>query len=118
MKNINPTGTPAWQKLAKLRQDKKESTLKNLFKEPRRFDRYSIRWEDILVDFSKNRIDDEIFSTLLDLADETGLKDGIDAMFSGEPINRTEGRAVLHTALRNRSNDPVMVEGNDVMPEV
>ena len=118
MKNINPTGTPAWQKLAKLRQDKKESTLKNLFKEPRRFDRYSIKWEDILVDFSKNRIDEEIFESLIALADQTALKEGIAAMFNGEPINQTEGRAVLHTALRNRSNSPIIVDGKDVMPEV
>lgn len=118
MKNINPTGTPAWQKLAKLKQDKKELTLKKLFEHPQRFDRYSIKWEDILVDFSKNRIDEEIFETLIELADQTALKEGIASMFNGEPINQTEGRAVLHTALRNRSNSPIIVDGKDVMPEV
>src|SRR5690606_14035987 len=118
MKNINPTGTPAWQKLAKLKQDKKELTLKKLFEHPQRFDRYSIKWEDILVDFSKNRIDEEIFETLIALADQTALKEGIASMFNGEPINQTEGRAVLHTALRNRSNSPIIVDGKDVMPEV
>src|SRR5690606_37071624 len=75
-------------------------------------------WESILVDFSKNRIDEEIFATLLNLADETGLKEGIEAMFTGQPINQTEDRAVLHTALRNRGNKPVIVDGKDVMPEV
>lgn len=118
MKNINPTGTPAWQKLAKLKQDKKELTLKKLFENPQRFDRYSIKWEDILVDFSKNRIDEEIFETLIALADQTALKEGIASMFTGQPINQTEGRAVLHTALRNRSNSPIIVDGKDVMPEV
>lgn len=118
MKNINPTGTPAWQKLAKLKQDKKELTLKKLFEHPQRFDRYSINWEDILVDFSKNRIDEEIFETLIALADQTALKEGIASMFTGQPINQTEGRAVLHTALRNRSNSPIIVDGKDVMPEV
>jgi glucose-6-phosphate isomerase len=118
MKNINPTGTPAWQKLSEMSQDNKRFTLKQLFEQPKRFDQYSIQWEDILVDFSKNRIDEETLATLLALAEETGLKEGIEAMFTGQPINQTEGRAVLHTALRNRSNSPIVVDGKDVMPEV
>lgn len=118
MKNINPTGTQAWQKLAKISQDSKEVTLKQLFENPKRFDQYSIRWKDILVDFSKNRIDEETLAALLALAEEIGLKEGVEAMFTGQPINQTEDRAVLHTALRNRSNSPVMVDGKDVMPEV
>src|SRR5690606_19764635 len=69
-------------------------------------------------DFSKNRVDKEVMSTLLDLAQELDLKLAIDAMFNGETINRTEDRAVLHTALRNRENRPVYVEGKNVMPEV
>src|SRR5690606_28820302 len=119
MKNINPTKTSSWQKLSKLYQQKQEVTIQALFENnPQRFDRYSIQWEDILVDFSKNWIDEEIFAALLDLANETGVKEGMEAMFTGEPINRTEGRAVLHTALRNRVNREVKVEGKDVMPEV
>jgi len=118
MKNIDPTGTAAWLKLSTIHQNNQQTTLKELFTNPKRFDQYSIRWNDILVDFSKNRIDEETLASLLALADETGLKEGIEAMFAGNPINQTEGRAVLHTALRNRSNSPVLVEGKDVMPEV
>src|SRR5690554_6843070 len=118
MKNINPTRTAAWGKLSKISQEKQEVTIKALFENSRRFDQYSISWKDILVDFSKNRIDEETFATLLALAEETSLKDGIEAMFTGQPINETEGRAVLHTALRNRSNRPILVDGKDVMPEV
>jgi glucose-6-phosphate isomerase len=77
-----------------------------------------IRLEDILVDYSKNRMDNEIKSALIELAEETGLRSAIEAMFEGEKINGTEGRAVLHTALRNRSNKPVNFEGKDVMPDI
>lgn len=118
MKNINPTQTAAWGNLAKLNQKKQELTIQSLFQDQERFEKYSVQWEDILVDFSKNRVDEETFSTLLDLAEETGLKEAIESMFSGESINQTESRAVLHTALRNRGNEQVMVEGKDVMPEV
>ena len=86
--------------------------------DPRRFDRFSIRFEDMLVDYSKNRVTDETLGLLRGLADERGLKQRIEAMFAGERINFTEGRAVLHTALRNRANSPVMVDGADVMPRV
>lgn len=118
MKNINPTQTSAWETLTKLYQEQHELTLKSLFQDQSRFQKYSIQWEDMLVDFSKNRINEAIFSSLVNLAEETGLKEAIEAMFTGEAINQTEGRAVLHTALRNRSNTPVKVEGKDVMPEV
>src|SRR5690606_5375220 len=118
MKNIDPTSTAAWEKLSEISQKNQTQTIKGFFGNPHRFDQYSIRWKDILVDFSKNRIDEETFTTLLALADETGLKEGIDAMFTGQPINQTEGRAVLHTALRNRSNSRIIVDGKDVMPEV
>ncbi|MEX2593349.1 MAG: glucose-6-phosphate isomerase [Anditalea sp.] len=118
MKNTNPTQTAAWEKLSQLYQQKQEVTIKSLFQDQTRFEKYSIQWEDMLVDFSKNRIDEDIFSSLLGLAHETGLKEAMEAMFTGEAINQTEGRSVLHTALRNRSNAPVVVEGKDVMPEV
>src|SRR5690606_20521034 len=118
MKNINPTQTSAWKNLSLLYQQKRALSIKSLFEDQGRFDDYSLQWENILVDFSKNRVDKEIMSTLLDLAQELDLKLAIDAMFNGETINRTEDRAVLHTALRNRENRPVYVEGKNVMPEV
>ncbi|WP_194777705.1 glucose-6-phosphate isomerase [Pararhodonellum marinum] len=118
MKNINPSQTKAWERLTQLSEQKKDLSIKSLFKDPNRFEDYSIKFGEILVDFSKNRIDRETFQTLLDLAKETELKASITAMFAGEAINRTENRAVLHTALRNRSNDPVHVDGKDVMPDI
>ncbi|GGZ38810.1 glucose-6-phosphate isomerase [Echinicola pacifica] len=118
MKNTNPTQTDAWKKLLRLAEKKKDQTIKALFEDKLRFDKYSARFEDILVDYSKNRVDDEVIQTLFELATETDLKEAIDSMFSGEHINQTEDRAVLHTALRNRSNTPVKVEGKDVMPDV
>jgi glucose-6-phosphate isomerase len=118
MKNINPTQTGAWEKLSQLYQQKQEITIQSLFQDQTRFEKYAVQWEDVLVDYSKNRIDEEVFSALLELANETGLKEAMEAMFTGEVINQTEGRSVLHTALRNRSNASVEVEGKDVMPEV
>ncbi|MDO6436535.1 glucose-6-phosphate isomerase [Cyclobacterium sp. 1_MG-2023] len=117
MKNTNPTSTAAWKSLSEAANN--PIVIKSLFKEdPNRFKKYSVRFKDILLDYSKNGIDEKIFSSLLDLANQTSLKEAIADMFSGKPINATEGRAVLHTALRNRSNDPVYVDGKDVMPEV
>ena len=119
--NIDPTTTKAWKKLSKHYEHTKDRTLKELFKEDKdRFSKFHLTTgnNDILVDFSKNIISEETLSLLLELAEETKLKDNIEAMFSGEKINRTEGRAVLHTALRNFSGKPVFVDGKDVMPEV
>lgn len=118
MKSKNPTTTQAWHRLANFSEANKHQQIKNLFSDPDRFDKYTIKWEDILVDFSKNRLDDETMQALLDLATELDLKSSIEAMFTGEKINGTEGRAVLHTALRNRSNRPVFADGKDVMPDV
>jgi glucose-6-phosphate isomerase len=118
MKSQNPTTTQAWQRLASFSETKKNQQIKTLFSDPSRFDKFSIKWEDVLVDFSKNRLDDETMQALLDLAVELDLKSAIEAMFRGEKINGTEGRAVLHTALRNRSNKPVFADGKDVMPDV
>ena len=93
--------------------------MRELFEsDPARFEKYSLTFEEILVDYSKNIVNDEALSLLLQLAQEVGLKEAIESMFRGEKINRTEDRPVLHTALRNRSNDPVVVDGQDVMPEV
>lgn len=120
MKNINPTKTDAWKKLSELFHKNKNINLKSLFdNDTDRFNNFSINLNDeILLDFSKNLITNEIFDSLIELARETKLKNAIDAMFSGEKINRTEKRAVLHTALRNRSNTPVYVDGEDVMPKI
>ena len=118
MKSINPTTTTAWKKLQSLAESHQQTQIKNLFNDPKRFDDYTIWLEDILVDYSKNRLDNKIKSALIELAEEIGLKSAIEAMFEGEKINGTEGRAVLHTALRNRSNNPVNFEGKDVMPDI
>jgi len=120
MKNINPTQTKAWKALEAHFAANKDRQLSELFAaDPARFDKFSTTYKDnILVDYSKNLITDETLDLLIDLAHEVDLRSAIDAMFNGEKINHTEGRAVLHTALRNRSNRPVMVDGKDVMPEV
>ncbi|MBB6056885.1 glucose-6-phosphate isomerase [Tolumonas osonensis] len=120
MKNINPTQTKAWKALEAHFAANKDRQLSELFAaDPARFDKFSTTYKDnILVDYSKNLITDETLALLFDLAHEVDLRSAIDAMFNGEKINQTEGRAVLHTALRNRSNRPVLVDGKDVMPEV
>jgi glucose-6-phosphate isomerase len=120
MKNINPKQTSAWQALQKHYDAMKDVTIAELFaQDSDRFAKFSATFNDqMLVDFSKNRITDETLSLLQDLAKETDLAGAIKSMFSGEKINRTEDRAVLHVALRNRSNTPILVDGKDVMPEV
>jgi glucose-6-phosphate isomerase len=118
MQAINPTTTSAWSKLVALSQKHQNLSILELFNQKDRFERYSRSFEDILVDFSKNRIPDEVFEALFQLAQETALPQAIESMFTGQAINQTENRAVLHTALRNRSNSPVYVDGQDVMPEV
>ncbi len=111
--------SPAWQALLQHQQELADVHMRDLFAEdPQRFERFSIRFEDILFDYSKNRITAQTMKLLLALAEEAGLPQAVQAMFSGEKINLTENRAVLHTALRNRSNRPVYVDGQDVMPEV
>ncbi|MCY9823678.1 glucose-6-phosphate isomerase [Aeromonas media] len=120
MKNINPTQTQAWQALEAHFAANKETQLKDLFaQDPQRFDKFSLTYQgDILVDYSKNLITEETLKLLVDLAKETDLRSAIDAMFNGEKINMTEGRSVLHVALRNRSDRPIESDGKDVMPEV
>lgn len=117
--NHNPTETQAWQKLELLFMTMQATHMRELFAEDSfRFDKYHVQFQDILVDYSKNIITDEVMKELFNLAKETELKTAIEGMFRGERINQTEGRAVLHTALRNQSNSPVIVDGEDVMPEV
>ncbi len=116
---INPTTTNAWKKLEEYYFGFEGTHIKELFeKDSERFQNYSLKFEDILVDFSKNIIDNTVRELLIELVNECGLKDAIKSFYSGEKINVTENRSVLHTALRNRSNTPIIVDGKDVMPKI
>ena len=116
---INFTKTNAYKYLADHFITINENNLKDLFtQDGERFKKFSILFEDILVDYSKNRIDDTTIALLIQLAKECELDKAIEAMYSGDKINQTEDRPVLHIALRNQSNKPVLVDGKDVMPDV
>jgi glucose-6-phosphate isomerase len=111
--------SPAWRALAKHQEEMAEVQMRELFdQDPQRFEKFSLKFDDILFDFSKNRITEKTLSLLMDLAQQASLSEKIEAMFNGQKINNTENRAVLHIALRNRSNQPILVDGKDVMPEV
>ncbi|MCB0836142.1 MAG: glucose-6-phosphate isomerase, partial [Bacteroidetes bacterium] len=115
----NPSKTEAWNLLSADYQQMKSVHMRDLFAhDSDRFDSYSLQFEDILLDYSKNIINDEVLSHLFQLAHETELKAAIEQMFTGATINATEGRSVLHIALRNQSNTPIEVDGQDVMSEV
>lgn len=117
--SISPVQTSAWKALSAHQPEMAAVHLRELFaKDPKRFASFSLQLNDLLFDYSKNLISHQTLQLLWDLAAECKLKDAIDAMFAGEKINRNEGRAVLHTALRNFSGKPVMVDGKDVMPDV
>ena len=119
LNKINPTQTEIWKKLSEHYKETKEVHLKSLFSsdENRAMD-FSIEWNDFLFDYSKNRITEETMQLLLELAKEVDLDDAIQKYFSGDFINETECRAVLHTALRAKKDDTVLVDGENVMPEV
>jgi glucose-6-phosphate isomerase len=109
----------SWKKLGEHYKTISPLLMRDLFKEdPQRFGKFSLHFKDILLDFSKNRITEQTLALLLELVQEVDLRSNIDKMFSGAEINNTEHRAVLHTALRNRSGKPVFVDGKDVMPEI
>src|SRR5205809_6750636 len=115
----NPTETSSWQKLEMIFMTMQATHMRELFDEDHdRFKKFSVQFEDILVDYSKNIVNDETLKLLFELANEVELPNAIAAMFKGERINQTEDRSVLHVALRNRSNTPVNVGGEDVMPQV
>lgn len=118
--SIDPTGTAAWQRLSAHYEDEmRHKHLRTLFaSDPNRFETFSLKVGDMLFDYSKNIIREDSLQMLTELADSCGLKDAVNAMFNGEAINATEGRAVLHTALRNRSKRPVFTGGVDVMPSI
>lgn len=119
LETINPSGTVAWQKLRAHFEKMEYVSMKEMFaNDKQRAEKFNIEWHDFLVDFSKNKITEETIHLLVELANEVGLKNAIEAYFSGEAINQTENRAVLHTALRAKENDVVLVDGINVMPEV
>ncbi len=119
LKNINPVKTKSWRKLQVHYEKMKGARISDMFvQNPRRFEEFSLKFEDMIVDYSKNIASSETIGLLLELAEETGLSGAIEKYFSGDRINQTENRSVLHTALRNFSNKPVIVDGKDVMTEV
>jgi glucose-6-phosphate isomerase len=119
LKRMNPTKTASWRNLKNHYRKIKDIHMQNLFAEdPARFQKFSIRFNNILVDYSKNRITEATITLLLKLAEEAALRDAIEKLFTGDKINKTEKRAVLHVALRNLENTPIYVDGKDVMPEV
>ena len=114
-----PTQLPAWKALERHYETLKDVHMRDLFAaDPHRFETFSLNFDSILFDYSKNRITAETMGLLFDLARQARLSDAIEAMFTGQKINVTEKRAVLHVALRNRSNRPILVDGVDVMPDV
>lgn len=119
MTNTNPTHTKAWKKLQEHFTTIKDLDLKQEFRDSSgRAGDFTLQWEDLFVDYSKNLITKETRDLLTSLAEEAGLKEAINALFEGEEINRTEGRAVLHTALRSKEEAQVNIDGENVIPEI
>ncbi|MFJ1329192.1 glucose-6-phosphate isomerase [Capnocytophaga canimorsus] len=116
---VNPTTTKAWMSLQKHFEATQNASMKSLFEQdPNRAKRFSIQWQDFLVDYSKNRIDSTTMDLLVQLAEQCGLKDALEKYFEGDLINATENRAVLHTALRASTDAVIRVEGENVIPEI
>ena len=119
LKTINPTTTKSWTELQNHYNEMKDNSIKDLFlSDPKRAEKFHIQWNDFLVDYSKNNITKTTVDLLLKLANETGLKSAITDYFNGEIINKTENRAVLHTALRAAETAKVLVDGKNVIPEI
>lgn len=119
LKNINPSGTAAWQDLREHFDEMQYASMQEMFAaDSNRSEKFHIKWNDFLVDYSKNIVSPETMKLLVSLANETGLKGAVESYFGGEAINRTENRAVLHTALRSPENADIKVDGQNVMPEV
>ena len=119
MERARPTQRPAWQALSSHHQEVKDLHLRKLFAgDAKRGERMTLEAAGLYLDYSKNRITDETLRLLLDLAEQSGLRDRIEAMFRGDKINVTENRAVLHTALRAPRDAKIMVDGRDVVPDV
>jgi len=116
---INPTGTEAWNKLQKHFQEMQKTSMKEMFQsDTNRIEKFNLKWNDFLIDYSKNIINQETLTLLLELANEVGLKSAIADYFEGGIINQTENRAVLHTALRAKESDVIKVDGQNVVPEI
>jgi glucose-6-phosphate isomerase len=119
LKTINPTKTKAWSKLEGHFSTIKDVQVKQWFNEDKhRAERFTIKWEDFYIDYSKNRITQETIDLFLELAEEVDLRDAISKYFSGDKINKTEDRAVLHTALRAKETDAIFVDGENIIPEI
>ena len=119
LNKINPTETIAWQKLQLHYKEMQNASMHEMFESDHsRTEKFNLQWNDFLIDYSKNIINKETVSLLLELADELGLKAAIADYFGGEIINQTEGRAVLHTALRAKESAVIEVEGKNVIPEI
>lgn len=119
LQNINPTQTTSWKKLAAHAEAMKQVHMKELFQsDDQRFQKYSLRFNDILVDYSKNIVSEETLGLLIDLAKECAVSEAAKAMFTGDKINQTEDRSVLHIALRNMGDHSILVDGEDVMTDV
>jgi glucose-6-phosphate isomerase len=119
LQNTNPTSTTAWKAIQEHFETMKSVSMKKMFQEdPSRASKFHIQWNDFLIDYSKNRINQETMDLLVNLANEVHLKEAIAGYFEGETINRTENRAVLHTALRAPENAVVKVDGHNIIPEI
>ena len=119
LKNTNPTETNAWKQLTTHYKEVKNKQIKALFNSDKeRKEKFTINFNEFEFDYSKNRITEETLGYLLKLANEVGLKSAIEAQFSGEIINQTEKRAVLHTALRSQLNNELFVDGENIVPEI
>ena len=119
LQSINPTQTAAWQKLQAHFEETHAIRMQDLFaQDAQRAEKFHIEWQDFLLDYSKNRVSTETMSLLQELAKEAQLSDAIEQYFSGDRINQTENRAVLHTALRSNETTPLLVDGVDVKKAV
>ena len=119
LQSINPTHTQAWKKLTTHFNTTQSVTMQDLFaNDENRVNKFNIQWESFLVDYSKNRIDETTIKLLLELAEETGLKNAINSYFIGSKINQTEDRAVLHTALRAAKDENILVNDQNIIPEI
>lgn len=119
LNTTNPTGTEAWKKLQNHYKDIQGTTMQELFQaDNSRAEKFNLKWNDFLIDYSKNNINQETISLLLELANTIGVKNAISDYFNGELINQTENRAVLHTALRAKESTVIKVDGENVIPEV
>lgn len=118
LQNINPTNTSAWKKLEAHFEDSRNISLLELFKQNNRKEDFSVQFDNLLVDFSKNRITKDTLKLLVNLAEEVKLKDAIEKQFSGAIINATEERAVLHTALRSTTEDEILIDGKNIKKQI